>query len=161
MELVEPPEVQGPEVDGLDAVAHLLESDVASSEEAGDEDLAAVPADGGILGNAAELESGRLGTYQDLVSSGNIRLLDPELRRRVVEYHVQLESNARTMSRFSSGKPRFADLVPGRAKQGFAGRCWGDIRGAESDCGGQEAEAVYATLPAGEREAPRLLAGVF
>jgi hypothetical protein len=95
----------------------------------------------------------RNGTYQDLMSSGNMRLLDPELRRSVVEYYAQLEQNAETMSLFSSGKPRFADLVPGRAKGRLSGLCRPEITGSETDCGGEDAEVAYGELPAPEREA--------
>jgi hypothetical protein len=48
--------VDGSEVDGPDPVGDLLEGDVRTPEGARHEDLSAVPADGGVLGDSSNLE---------------------------------------------------------------------------------------------------------
>ena len=48
--------MDGPEEDAPDPVADFLEPDGEAPEEVGDEDLLALPADGGVLRNEPELE---------------------------------------------------------------------------------------------------------
>lgn len=57
---VEPAEVKRAEVDGPDAVADLLEADSLATEQVRHEDLAALPADRGILGDETDLEVRRI-----------------------------------------------------------------------------------------------------
>ena len=54
--LVEPAEVNGAVEDGPDVLGDLLEAGEVVFEQAGDEDLPALPSEGAISGDAAELE---------------------------------------------------------------------------------------------------------
>ena len=55
---VQPAERDGSEVDGPDVVSDLLETDVLSGEQMGDEDALAGPADAGVGGDLTDLEVG-------------------------------------------------------------------------------------------------------
>jgi hypothetical protein len=54
--LIEPAEMNGPEEDGPDAVSDLLETDGLAPEQMRDEDLLVSPAQGGVVGDLADLE---------------------------------------------------------------------------------------------------------
>ena len=94
-------------------------------------------------------------TYQDLVSSGNLRLLEPRLRRSLVEYHAALEYLTRIVALTGGGdeKPFFAYLVPARARIELRDRCSAAVPQDLHACRLREAEALFAEMPEKERDA--------
>jgi hypothetical protein len=94
-------------------------------------------------------------TYQDLVSSGNLRLLEPELRRSLVEYHAALEYLARIVGLTGAGdeKPFFAYLVPARARIELRDRCRSASPPETHACRLHEAEALFGMMSEHERDA--------
>ena len=94
-------------------------------------------------------------TYQDLVSSGNLRLLEPRLRRSLVEYHAALEYMTRIVSLTGGAdeKPSFAYLVPARARIELRDRCRVAALQERHACRLREAEALFAEMPEKERDA--------
>ncbi|HSH75934.1 MAG TPA: hypothetical protein VLA09_09655 [Longimicrobiales bacterium] len=85
-------------------------------------------------------------TFQDLVSSGNLRLLDPAVRRGIVVYHDGLDALTRGVALTGLGKPRFADLVPAQARATLTDTC----AGQPSRCGFGLADSVLADMPDAE-----------
>jgi len=68
----------------------------------------------------------RSATYQDLVSSGNIRLLSASVRRALVQYHDALaELDRRLALTGYQQKPEFADLLPAVVRRQFLTECRG------------------------------------
>jgi hypothetical protein len=67
----------------------------------------------------------RSATYQDLVSSGNIRLLPASVRRALVQYHDALaELDRRLALTGYQQKPEFADLLPAVVRRQFLTECF-------------------------------------
>ena len=85
------------------------------------------------------------------MGSGTLRLLDAEVRRNVVEYHAAWANAFETMTLFSAGKPRYADLVPARAKGPMAGGCFRSMEGLPTDCVGEFTDSAFARLAPAER----------
>lgn len=89
-------------------------------------------------------------TYQDLVSSGNIRLLSPSVRRALVQYHDALAALDRRIALTGyQQKPDFADLIPAVVRRHFLVECRG--RGREDDCFQREANLLFPAMSEPER----------
>ena len=65
----------------------------------------------------------QLATYQDLLGTGNLRLLEPALRRSLIEYHAAIAVVEGVIERNGGEKPEYSDLVPGRARQRLSRPC--------------------------------------
>jgi len=91
--LVQPTEVNGPEVDGPEASPDLLEPDELALEEVRDEDFAVLPANGGVLGDFANLEMKGVGNLfgSDGVMNTSKRY-SPEVRKRAVRMVLEHEA---------------------------------------------------------------------
>jgi hypothetical protein len=95
------------------------------------------------------------GTYRDLVSTGGSRLLEPEARRALFEYHTRREEARRIYSLWGYERPDFGDLIPGSMQRAALEVCFGPDGRARTDrhCGHSVADSLFEELPALEQEA--------
>jgi hypothetical protein len=108
-----------------------------------------------FLAQVVPLPTFEVTTYQDLVSSGNLRLLEPQLRRSLVEYHASLEHLTRIVALTGGGdhKPFFAYLVPSRVRIELRERCRAAAPQESHACRLHEAGALFAAMSENERDA--------